>query len=415
MNNSRHGDIGNKEKPQPRQKIKGCSVERVILHLDIDAFFVSVELLARPWLKGRPIAVGGDPARRGVVSSASYEARERGVRAAMPLARAKRLCPDCVFLPARFDDYAAASGALFRELDRFTPDVEPLSMEEAFLDLTGCRSLTGCPLAAAERIRAEVKRGLGLDATIGVASNKLVARIASALAKPRGICRVLPGAEEAFLAPLPVRALPGVGPRTEERLRLLGAATLGDLRPLGERILAAAFGAAGGWLARAARGEDGEPVLPRGEAKSVGHEITFPVDTLDRNRILAELSVLAAKSCRSLRAAARQARIVTLKLRYADFHAVTRSVALRESTDLDAEVFGAAVALLAKAWTRRVKVRLVGVRLSNLVGGGRQSALSLGGGDRERLRRLYAAMDRIQARHGDRAIAGGTALLLNGP
>ncbi|MCC6451070.1 MAG: DNA polymerase IV [Candidatus Aureabacteria bacterium] len=386
-------------------------MERVILHLDIDAFFVSVERRARPWLRGRPVAVGGDPARRGVVASASYEARERGVRAAMPLALAKRLCPDCVFLPARFDDYAAASEGLVRTLGRFTPDMEPLSMEEAFLDLTGCRRLLGRPLAAAERIRMEVKGGLGLDATIGVASNKLVARVASALAKPNGICRVLPGAEEAFLAPLPVRVLPGVGPRAEERLRLLGAATVGELRRLDGRILAAALGPAGSRLAEAARGEDGGPVAPRGEAKSIGRETTFPADTLDRERILAELSALAAEACRALREAGRRSRTVTLKLRHADFTTVTRSAPLPEPTDLDAEVFAAAAGLLGKAWTRRLKVRLVGVRLSGIEGGGRQSFLPMGGPDRERLRRLYAAMDRVRARHGDGAIAGGAALL----
>lgn len=386
-------------------------MERVILHLDIDAFFVSVELLARPRLKGRPVAVGGDPSRRGVVASASYEARARGVRAAMPIARAKALCPGCVFLPARFDAYAAASAKLFRELDRFTPDVEPLSMEEAYLDLTGCRSLLGPPLSAAERIRAEIGRELGLDASIGVAANKLVARIASARAKPRGICRVLPGEEEAFLSPLPVRAIPGVGPRTEERLHLFGAATIGDLRRIDARVLAAALGPGGGWLARAARGEDDDPVTPPAAQKSVGREVTFPEDTLDREMILAELGALAGSACRALRGSGLQTHIVALKLRYADFRTVTRSVALGEPTDLDGEVLAAARRLLAEAWTRRLKVRLVGVRLSGLSGGGWQPALPLGGPDRGRLKRLYAAADRIRDRYGDGAIEGGPALL----
>lgn len=389
-------------------------MERVILHLDIDAFFVSVELRTRPWLRGRPVAVGGDPARRGVVASASYEARERGVRAAMPLARASRLCPDCVFLPSRFDAYAAASAGLFRTIERFTPDVEPLSMEEAYLDLTGCRALLGHPLDAAERIRLEVKRDLGLDASIGIASNKLVARIASARAKPRGICRVLPGGEEAFLSPLPVRSLPGVGPRTEERLLLLGAATVGDLRLAGGRVLAAALGSAGRWLERAARGEDASPVSPPAEAKSAGREVTFPVDILDRGRILAELGALAGSVCRALRGAGLQGRTVTLKLRYADFRTVTRSATLREPTDLDAEVAAAARALLGKAWTRRLKLRLVGIRLSDLSGGGRQAALPLGAPDRDRRGRMYAAMDRIRDRYGDGAIAGGAALGMKG-
>ena len=387
-------------------------MDRVILHLDVDAFFVSVELLRRPWLKGRPVAVGGDPARRGVVSSASYEARRRGVRAAMPLAQAKRLCPDCVFLPSRFDDYAVASAGLFRTLDRFTPDVEPLSMEEAYLDMTGCRSLFGHPFSAAERIHHEIRRDLKLDASIGVASNKLVARIASARAKPNGICRVLPGREEAFLAPLPVRSIPGVGPRAGERLRLLGAATVGDLRALGERILTAALGPTGAWLARAARGEDASPVtLPAGP-KSVSREVTFPEDILDRERILAELFLLAGSACRSLRGAGTQAWTVTLKLRYADFQTVTRSVTLREPTDLDGEVFSAAGELFGNAWTRRLKLRLVGVRLSGLAGSGWQPALPFCGPDRGRLKSLYAAMDRIRDRYGDGAISGGTALLL---
>lgn len=387
-------------------------MDRVILHLDMDAFFVSVELRARPWLKGRPVAVGGDPARRGVVASASYEARERGVRAAMPIVQAKRLCPDCVFLPSRFDAYAAASAGIFRTIERFTPDVEPLSMEEAYLDLTGCRRLFGHPFSAAERIHHEIRMDLKLDSSIGVASSKLVARIASARAKPNGICRVLPGREEAFLAPLPVGSIPGVGPRTEERLRLLGAATVGDLRLLGERVLAAALGPWGARLARAARGEDDDPVSPPGEAKSVGREATFPEDLLDREAILAELSLLAGEACRSLRADGRQARTVSLKLRYADFRTVTRSVTLPERTDLDAEVFSAAGELLAKAWTRRLKIRLVGVRLSDLCGGGWQAGLALGGPDRARLKRLYTAMDGIRERYGNGAVAGGPALLL---
>lgn len=388
----------------------GAEMGRVILHLDIDAFFVSVELLARPRLKGRPVAVGVDPSRRGVVASASYEARSRGVRAAMPLARAKALCPECVFLPARFDAYAAVSERLFRTIGRFTPDVEPLSMEEAFLDLTGCRSLLGPPLSAADRIRAEIRRELGLDASIGVAANKLVARIASARAKPRGICLVLPGGEEAFLSPLPVRAIPGVGPRAGERLRLLGAATIGDLGRIDARVFSAALGPGWAWLAGAARGEDDDPVTPPAAQKSVGREVTFPEDTLDRGLILAELGALAGSACRALRREGLQARTVTVKLRYADFQTVTRSAALGEPTDLDGEVHAAARGILEGAWTRRLKLRLVGVRLSNLTGGEWQPGLPLGGPDRGRHKRLCAAADRIRERYGDGAIERGAAL-----
>jgi len=386
-------------------------MNRIIFHLDMDAFFVSVELLRRPWLKGTPVVVGGEASRRGVVASASYEARRHGIRSAMPLARAKRLCPRCVFLPCHFDDYADASSRLFQILGRFTPDVEPLSLEEAYLDLSGFRWLYGPPLETAEKLHCEIKSELGLDASIGIASNKLVARIASARAKPNGVLYVVPGCERQFLAPLAVREIPGVGAHMEERLHLLGARTIGDLTAIGERILASALGSAGEWLCRVAEGEDDAPIVPPSGQKSVSREVTFPEDLLDREMILAELSLLTGDVCRALREERKQARTITLKLRYADFSTVTRSSTLREPSDLDIEIFEATAELLQRTWTRRLKIRLVGVRLSNLIGGCWQPGLAIGGVDRGRLKRLYAGVDRIKKKYGAGAISQGTRLL----
>ncbi|MDD5556769.1 MAG: DNA polymerase IV [bacterium] len=384
-------------------------MNRVIFHLDVDAFFVSVERLRRPWLRGRPVVVGGDPARRGVVASASYEARRCGIRAGAPLASARRLCPSCVFLPCALGDYAAVSGRLFRILDRYTPDVEPLSIEEAYLDMSGTRLLRGHPLLAAETLRGDIGRETGLASSIGVARNKLTARIASARAKPNGILYVMPGREREFLAPLPVREMPGVGPRTEEALRRMGIVTIGDLAAAGGRLLSAAFGAAGARIAEAAAGRDDDPVSPPAEARSVGRETTFAEDILDRAAVLARLSALVEESCRSLRGDGRQARTVTLKLRYADFATVARSATLAEPTDIDREVLAAAAALLGKTWTRRLKIRLVGVRLSNLTGGDWQPRL-IAGPDRARLKRLYAGLDRIREQYGGGAIRAGTSI-----
>ncbi len=389
-------------------------MSRIIFHLDMDAFFVSVELLRRPWLKGKPVVVGGEPTRRGVVASASYEARRHGIRSAMPLAQAKRLCPRCVFLPCHFDDYADVSTKLFGLLEHFTPDVEPISLEEAFLDMSGFRWLYGPPLATADRIHAEIRGNLSLPSSIGIASNKLVARIASAHAKPNGVLYVLPGNERDFLAPLPVRSIPGVGPRTAEQLGLMGVNTIGDLRAIGERLLWCTFGTSGSWLSRAASGEDDEPVTSRAGQKSVSREITFPEDLLDRERILAELSFLVEAACQALRRAGKQARIVSLKLRYADFSTVTRSFTLDEPTDLDREVFAVATRLFRKTWTRRLRIRLIGVSLSNFVGSGWQPSLLPGGGDRGRFKRLYAGVDRIKEKYGDGAITTGTRLIVRG-
>jgi len=394
-------------------------MSRVIFHLDMDAFFVSVELLRRPWLRGKPVVVGGAATHRGVVASASYEARRYGISSAMPLARAKRLCPHCVFLPCHFDDYTNVSAKLFHLLEHFAPDVEPLSLEEAYLDLSGFRRLYGPPLETAERLHREIKNELALNTSIGIASNKLVARIASARAKPNGILYVVPGNEREFLAPLPPHAIPGVGPRAAEQLHLLGVNTIGDLRVIGERLLRCTLGSSGSWFYRAAMGEDDEPVTPRAEPKSVSREITFPEDLLDCERIRAELSFLVEAACRALRRAGKQARTVTLKLRYADFSTVTRSFTLHEPTDLDGEVFAAGRNLFRKTWTRRLKIRLIGVSLSNLVGSGWQPELPFGGlrtmpmsgASRARFKRLYAGIDRIREKYGDGAISQGTRLL----
>ncbi|MCX6354091.1 MAG: DNA polymerase IV [Candidatus Aureabacteria bacterium] len=385
---------------------------RLIFHLDMDAFFVSVERLRRPWLKGKPVVVGGDPSHRGVVASASYEARRFGIHSAMPIGRAKRLCPQCIFLPCHFDDYADTSAQLFRILERFTPDLEPLSLEEAYMDMSGFRWIYGPPMETAERVHRLIENTMGLSSSIGISTNKLVAKIASAIAKPNGILHVLPGHERDFLAPLPVNSIPGVGTHTAEKLRLLGASTVRDLQTIGEKLLVSAFGATGAWLYRASMGEDDDPVSPPAEPKSVGRETTFSEDLLDRKRVLSEIFSLAEECCRALRSLGRQAKTITLKLRYADFITITRSRTFPEATDLDIEVREIVPDLLSKAWTRRLRIRLIGIRFSNLTAAEWQPCLSFDGSGREKFKRLYAALDRIRGKYGDEAILHGSQLKL---
>jgi DNA polymerase-4 len=387
-------------------------MKRIIFHLDLDAFFASVEQLRHPRLRGKPIVVGGGPGTRGVVASASYEARRYGVRSAMPLSRVKRFCPHCVFLPCRFDDYEEVSEKLFGLLERFTPVFEPLSLEEAYLDLSGFRLLYGHPLQTAEKIHEEIKNRLGLNSSIGIASGKLVAKIASSRAKPNGVLHVLPGNERGFLAPLPVCDIPGVGKKTAGELKLLGARTVGHLAALGEKILGSALGKFGSWLYRTALGEDSEPLFPPAEPKTVSRETTFPEDLLSRERLEAALSALTAKTCHALREAGKQARTVTVKLRYPDFETISRSQSLSEPTDLDRDVFEIAVKLFRKAWARRLRIRLVGVCLSNLTGKSWQPSI-IGGPQTDRFKRLYASLDRIRERYGYEAIVNGQTLLFN--
>lgn len=384
---------------------------RQILHVDMDTFFVAVEQRLDPSLLGKPVIVGGHPEGRGVVAACSYEARAYGVHSAMPLAQALRLCPRAVFLRGAYDNYLRASLEVFRILKQFTPLVEPTSLDEAYLDVSACLRLHGHAMAIAETIHERIAGRLALPASVGLATSKTVAKVASRRAKPNGILRILPGAEAAFLAPLPLRELPGIGPSTAERLQSLGLRSIGELAHLPPAMLETVFGKTGRLLAQRARGIDASPVVTGSVVKSVGHETTFETDTADRQEIEAVLAHLTEKATRRLRRLLMQARTVTLKLRYADFTTVSRSRTLRAATDLDTEVYRTAGRLLRSLLTRRVRVRLLGISLSNLCEGERQLNL-FDEGRCAKYRGFYRAVDSLRDRFGFDVVTVGRAALL---
>lgn len=341
---------------------------RVVMHVDLDAFYASVEQLRRPELRGRPVIVGGSgaPGERGVVSAASYEARPFGVRSAMPLSRARRLCPQAVFLPCDFPAYRAASQRVFRVLDRYSPLVEPISLDEAYLELTGSEALLGPPAELAPRLRDEVKRDCGLDLSIGIANCKVVAKVASDLRKPRGLVIVAPGEEAAFLAPLPLRRLPGCGPATAARIERLGVHTIGELAALPEALMAELLGQFGRLLHAHARGVDPSPVMPPGDPRSISREVTFDADVRDRDRLRETVNGLIQDVAHSLRAHGMAARTVTLKVRYHPFETQSRQTTLSAPTDRDDELVRAVSELLSTHLEAHRPVRLIGAGVSNI-------------------------------------------------
>lgn len=386
-------------------------MQRSILHVDLDAFFVAVERVLEPNLRGRPVVVGGAPAERGVVAAASYEARAFGVRSAMPMAQALRLCPDLVRVPPRFDVYERASRAVFRVLESYTPVVEPVSVDEGYLDLTGTERLFGRAVDVAERLRREVRERLRLDLTVGVARNRLVSKVASDFAKPAALFDVRPGQEPRFLAPLPVQALPGIGPVTARRLLDFNIQRLGGLAATEEWFLEEVFGSFGAAMQAHARGEDDTPVCPpweRPEAKSIGHEETFPRDTDDHAFLRGKLQELLEHAARRLRADGLLARRVTVKLRYADFVTEARDATLACATDHDVEFLEPALSLLHRMAARRTLVRRLGVRLSDLRRGFWQG--TLWDERRARERQLIAALDRVRQRYGARKVRTGATV-----
>ena len=385
--------------------------QRTILHLDLDAFYASVEQLDDPALRGRPVIVGG-PSRRGVVCAASYEARRFGVRSAMPTARARKLCPDGVFLPPRFERYGELSERVFGIYRRYTPLVEPLSLDEAFLDVTASRALHGGGADIARAIKQAVRGECGLAVSAGIAEVKLAAKIATDLGKPDGLVEVPPGGVAAFLAPLPASRLWGVGRVTEEALRGIGIATIGDLARTPDVALASAVGANHAKDLRAlARGEDPREVVPDEAARSIGAEDTFGDDLSGAAALERELLSQAARVGRRLRAAGAAGRVVTLKVKYADFTLVTRRTTLERPTDDDRAIFAAARGLLGRVDLGN-PVRLTGISVSGLAGEGGREQLDLFSAaapapevaDDTRRRALNAAIDRLADRFGDGAV-----------
>jgi DNA polymerase-4 len=380
-----------------------------ILHIDMDAFFVSVELLARPELKGLPVVVGGQRDQRGVVSSASYEARRFGIHSAMPLRTAAKLCPQAIFLDGHHELYGEWSDRVAAVLARYSPVVEMASIDEAYLDLTGTERLHGPPLAAAHKLLREITATTNLPCSGGLGATRLVAKVASDQAKPRGLVWVPPGSEESFLAPLPVRRIPGIGKVTEAALKRLGIETVGQLQIPSLDRLEESFGRWGTALYRKARGIDSYEFFVDAEAKSLSHNRTFGEDTNDLEQLQSTLSYLCQKASKRLRDAGLHARTVTLTVRFADFTTITRSHTLSEPSDLDTVFLRMIRELFSSAWNGKAMLRLVGVALSSFSAGSGQLDL-LDPGRREKLERLARAADRLRDRFGFSKVQLGGSL-----
>lgn len=414
----------------PKASGASHSLERLsamwVIHVDMDAFFASVEALDDPSLAGRPLIVGGT-GRRGVVASCSYEAREYGIRSAMPSAVARRLCPDAVFVPGRFDRYGEVSQEMHEILHRWTPLVEGISLDEAFLDVTGSVRLFGSPFDIGRSIRSQIIEELKLSCSVGVAAVKFLAKLASEAAKPRvgdqggpapgtgqGVVVVEPGQELAFLHPHPIEALWGVGPATATRLRSLGVATIGDLARIPRPTLESALGRAhGSHLAALARGVDDRRVEPNREVKSVSHEETYAEDRRDPKSLHVEVVRMSDSVASRLRQAGLTGRTVTIKVRYGDFTTLTRSATVGSGLDGGGEISEVASALLEQV-DLDPGVRLLGVGVSNLRGStGEAEQLSLDldhGVGSIRRRAADDALDAIRKRFGAASVGPATLI-----
>lgn len=377
------------------------------MHVDLDAFYASVEQLRRPELRRKPVIVGGSgvAGERGVVAAASYEARPFGVRSAMPLSRARRLCPQGIFVPCDFPAYREASKSVFAILDRYSPIIEPIALDEAYLDLTGEEALMGAPNDVARRLRDEVKARCGLDLSVGVANCKLVAKVASELRKPRGLVVVPDGDEAAFLAPLPLGKLPGCGPATAHKLERFGVRTIGDLAALPDPLLGELFGQYGRVLGGHARGVDPSPVMPPGDPKSISREVTFDRDVSDPIKVRETALALLQDVGQSLRSHQLSARTVVLKIRYQPFDTQSRQATLPYATDRDDQLAGALRQLLETQLDPSRPIRLIGAGVGNLEAGATQ--LSLLESRSSRLAMLDEQLDQLRDRYGDHVIARG--------
>jgi DNA polymerase IV len=380
-----------------------------ILHVDMDAFFVSVELLERPELRGQPVVVGGRPDQRGVVTAASYEARKYGIQSAMPLRAAGRLCPHAIFLDGHHAKYTQWSDRVAGILTNFSPVVEMVSIDEAYLDLAGTERLHGPPLAAADKLLRSITGTTGLPCSGGLAATRLVAKVASDQGKPRGLVWVPAGSEERFLAPLPVRKIPGIGKVTERALRALGIETVEQIAAQPQEKLEKIFGQWGTALYRKARGGDSYEFVVDAEPKSISQNHTFNEDTDDSAALTAMVSHLSQKACKRLRQAGLAASTLTLTIRYAGFDTHTRSKSLGQSTALDAGINAVFRELFQEHRDRSRKVRLLGVSLSNFSHGGEQLDL-LQAERREKLQKLTQATDRLRDRFGFSKVQFGGSL-----
>ena len=381
---------------------------RTIFHVDMDAFFVSVEELYDPSLKGKAVVVGGQRHERGVVSAASYEARKFGVHSALPLRTAAKLCPQAIFVDGHPERYRECSEKVYKVLQSFSPQVEMASIDEAYLDMTGTARLHGPPLLAAHKLHQRMKDQTQLNCSIGIGSSRLIAKVSSAQAKPNGMLWIVPGQESKLLAPLDVREIPGVGKVMESRLHALGIKKVGDLARLEESELEERFGKWGLALAGKARGEDAggwfdSEVGADTAAKSISHEHTYNEDTADANQLEATLMRLSEMVARRLREAKFYARTIQLKLRYKDFTTITRAHSLPAATQLDGEIFAQVRTLFCKNWKQGREVRLLGVQASSFEEQTEQINL-LEGGRQQRWRDALAAADRLRDKFGESSV-----------
>ena len=386
---------------------------RTIFHVDMDAFFVSVEELFDPSLKGKPVVVGGQANERGVVSAASYAARKFGIHSAMPLRTAAKLCPQAVFVNGHPERYREYSAKVREVLNRFSPKLEMVSIDEAYVDMTGTERLYGPPLHAAHALHRVMKAEINLNCSIGIGTSRLIAKVCSDQAKPNGVLCIVPGGELAFLAPLDVRKIPGVGKVMEKRLHDRGIRTVGDLAGHDERWLEQNFGALGVALAGKSRGLDagawfGNDIGVDDGPRSISHEHTFDEDTADSDKLEAMLARLSEMVCRRLRDQSLHARTVQLKLRYTDFTTITRARTLTAPTAVDSEVFAAIRELFRGNWNRSA-VRLLGVHAAHFDEESEQ--LGLGGPTfHEKWNQALTAADRMREKFGEGTISLATGM-----
>ena len=387
---------------------------KTVFHVDMDAFFVSVEELFDPFLKGKPVVVGGQRHQRGVVAAASYAARKFGVHSAMPLRTAAKLCPQAIFVDGHPDRYRDCSEKVHRVLTSFSPQVEMVSIDEAYLDMTGTDRLHGPPMLAANKLQHKMKAETALNCSIGIGTSRLMAKVCSGKAKPHGMLYVVPGEEAKFLAPLEIRDIPGVGKVTEQKLHSLGIWQVGDLAARDESFLEEHLGKWGLALAGKARGEDAgawfDGTIGETEvAKSISHEHTYDVDTSDVQQIEATLMRLSEMVGRRLREQKLHARTLHLKLRYKDFTTITRARTLEAPTQLDNEIFQQIRKLFHANWPKGTKVRLLGVHASSFADEAPQRDF-LESAAREKWQHALSAADRLRDKFGESSITLATGM-----
>ena len=379
----------------------------MIFHLDLDAFFISVERILDPSLEGKPVIVGSDPKGRGVVAACSYEAREYGLHSAMPIRKAYQLCPHGIYIRGHYEEYVRFSRAVKKLLEKYFPVVEQISIDEFYLDFTGCERIYGHPYFFASRIQTEIKHELGLPCSIGIASNKFVAKVASDYAKPLGITFVIPGQEAEFLSPLPVEAMPGVGEVIKKELNTRGFYTIGQIAQTPKSYFTFVFGKYGEILHDHACGVGSTLFDISYEQKSISRETTYQTDTTDIEFMEKTLFELIEDGANSLRAENYLTRTIGIKLRYSDFVTITRAKTIKEPTDNDRIIYSIAKELFHKAYTRRVSVRLVGIHLSNFVPSVEQISLFPSRAEKEQ--RILRTIDKLKSKFGDEIIRYGVA------